>query len=414
MSGKDKLKQFSDDTYKRTITKVNDRIYNFMAFGHSNVIAIIAEHSVILIDATESPDCLDDVLAELEKITEKPVKTLIFTHIHPDHRGGSGSLRGKVDDVIAFAPATGQMRFYDEIAAVLQKRGRKQFGLDLSDDEAITQGLGNREAFTQGKRGYDFLAPTIVYDQDEVDNSIDGVRVVLRRVGGEAPDEIFVWLPDDNVMCCSDNYYACWPNLYAIRGTEYRDISVWVDALTEILSYEPEVLLPGHTKPLFGKELIQEQVGTYRDAIDWVLHETLACANAGMSLDETAEHVKLPAKFADKPYLQEFYGTVEWSVKSVYTGYLGWFDGRPEALYPAPRADFRACVSELIDEGELKLKIKSLIEQESYQLALELIALAEDQSSFVEEKRAALFGRADQVDSANGRHFLIASAHECA
>ena len=31
----------------------------------------------------------------------------------------------------------------------------------------------------------------------------------------------------------------------------------------------------------------------------------------------------------------EFYGTVEWSVRSIFTGYLGWFDGDAARLSPA-------------------------------------------------------------------------------
>ena len=40
---------------------------------------------------------------------------------------------------------------------------------------------------------------------------------------------------------------------------------------------------------------------------------------------EIAEKVVLPPHLANHPYLIEYYGTVEWSVKAVYHGYLGWF-----------------------------------------------------------------------------------------
>ncbi len=413
MSGKDNLTHYTNETFVKTVTKANDRVYHFLAFGHSSPIAIIAENSVILIDATESPDTLEEVLAELAKITDKPVETLIYTHVHPDHRGGAGALRSVVKEVIAFAPTARQMPFYNEIDDILRTRGARQFGTMLSDEEAISQGLGLREAFTQGKRPYDVLPPTKMYDQDELEITIDGVPLFIKRVGGEAPDEVFVWLPEDKIMCCADNYYACWPNLYAIRGTQYRDISVWVNALNEILSFEPEILLPGHTKPLFGKDLIQDQVGTYRDAIEWVLHETLALANKGYSLDEVAERVVLPEKYRDKSYLQEFYGTVEWSVRAVYTGYLGWFDGRPETLYPAPRAEVYACLRELVGENEIKAKIDQLIAEGRYQLALEIMPLVEDQESIRNQRAHALRARADEVDSANGRHYLIACAKDC-
>jgi uncharacterized sulfatase len=50
---------------------------------------------------------------------------------------------------------------------------------------------------------------------------------------------------------------------------------------------------------------------------------------------------------ADSPYLQEFYGTVAWSVRAVYADYAGWFDGNPTKLFPLPEKDRATRVIEL-------------------------------------------------------------------
>lgn len=44
--------------------------------------------------------------------------------------------------------------------------------------------------------------------------------------------------------------------------------------------------------------------------------------NQGMTLDQTVANVKLDKKYQDKDYLGEYYGTIEWSVKSIYNGKL--------------------------------------------------------------------------------------------
>ncbi|MEZ4464649.1 MAG: alkyl sulfatase dimerization domain-containing protein [bacterium] len=36
-----------------------------------------------------------------------------------------------------------------------------------------------------------------------------------------------------------------------------------------------------------------------------------------------------------RPGLAELYGQVDWSVRALYDGALGWFDGRAERLYPS-------------------------------------------------------------------------------
>lgn len=408
MSGEEQLKNYAQENFQKTITKVNERIYHFLGYGHSNATAIIGETSVIMVDALDCPEYAEGLKTELTKITDKPVKTLIYTHGHPDHRGGAGAFRDTAEEVIAFAPDRPMMKYYDRLGQVLGQRTVYQFGIGQTDEEAITQGIGIREGRAQGIGKYDFLPPTTVYHSETVKREIDGVKMQLTSAVGESDDQMYLWLEDDRVICSGDNYYGCWPNLYAIRGTQYRDIATWIDSLNEILSYDAVALLPGHTRPILGHARIQEQVGTFRDAIEWVLLRTLDCMNQGMTLDETVQTVKLPEKYSSKSYLGEYYGTVEWSVKSIFTGYLGWFDGAPEHLMPVSEAAYSAALLELIDTEKLKEKIQQCIDREEYQLALQLLTLVDKPEP--ELKKACLLGRGKQMTSANARHYLIACA----
>lgn len=304
------------------------------------------------------------------------------------------------------------LKHYDRLNDVLNQRGAYQFGYALTDEEAISQGIGIREGKAVGRGSYDALKPTTIYQENEVERVIDGVKLKLVSAVGETDDQIFIWLEEDQVICTGDNYYGCWPNLYAIRGTQYRDIAAWVDTLGVILSYDAKVLLPGHTRPIIGREQIQDQIGTFRDAIEYVLLETLDCMNKGMTMGETVEQVKLPERYLDKEYLGEFYGTVEWSVKSIYCGYVGWFDGNAAGLMPVSHKAYQAVLRELIGAEKLTDTIKGYLAQEQYQIALQLLELADERemTEFISLKKEALLGRARQMTSANARHYFIASA----
>ena len=412
MTGEKKLKDFTEKNYQKTLTKVNDHIYHFLGYGISNAVAVLGETSVILIDALDSTGYGEELKEDLARLTDKPVKTIIYTHGHPDHRGGAGVFRDTVEEVIAFAPKKPVLKYYDRLKDVLNQRGAYQFGYGLTDEETISQGIGIREGWAVGKGSLDFIAPTTMYHEDEVERVIDGVKLKMVSAAGETDDQIFVWLEEDQVICTGDNYYGCWPNLYAIRGTQYRDIAAWADTLGVILSYDAKALLPGHTRPIMGREQIQDQIGTFRDAIEYVLLETLDCMNKGMTISETTEQVKLPEKYLDKEYLGEFYGTVEWSVKSIYCGYVGWFDGNAAGLMPVSDSKYQTVIRELIGDEKLKDKIKEYMNEGQFQIALQLLELADgkESSEYRELKKEALLKRAGQMTSANARHYFIASA----
>ena len=183
-----------------------------------------------------------------------------------------------------------------------------------------------------------------------------------------------------------------------------------------MLTYNAEYLLPGHTRPIVGAENVREVLGNYRAAIETVLVQTLDCLNKGFSLDETVAAVKLPDDLATLPYLGEHYGSVEWSVRAIYQGYVGWFDGQVADIHPLSLSE-RA--EELVPALGGVSKVTELIEtaqaEGKWQWALELCEMAlcvEDDKRVRELKIKSLYGLAKLETSANGRHYYLVTAHE--
>ena len=294
-----RLKEFNDTAFPKKMITITDRVRIAVGWGHSNCIIVEGDTSLILVDTLDSDARAARLKDELSRLTDKPVKTIIFTHGHPDHRGGCGAFRDTVEEIIAFAPKKAVLKGTERINPILNKRTFRQFGYGLTDEELITQGLGIREGHAIGDGVYSFLPPTTLYTEDSVTRTIDGVAFEMVSAVGETDDQIFLWLPEERIMCCGDNYYGCWPNLYAIRGTQYRDIAQWIKTLEKILSYPAEALLPGHTAPLMGRSRIQEVVGNFKNAIASVFDQTLDCLGRGLTLAETVESVRLPEELRD-------------------------------------------------------------------------------------------------------------------
>jgi len=69
--------------------------------------------------------------------------------------------------------------------------------------------------------------------------------------------------------------------------------------------------------------------------------------NKGLYPDEITRKVVLPPYLAEHPFLQEFYGTVEWSVKGIFCNYMGWFSGKASELHPMERLEQSKALVEL-------------------------------------------------------------------
>ena len=416
--GENLLQTFSAAAYPRQVTEVIPGIvYHVMGYGHSNASFVIGETAVILIDTLDTDYRAQSLKAVIASYTEKPVKTIIHTHGHPDHRGGAGVFMDSEPEIIAFAPCKPVLGRMNELLAVLNKRGARQFGLQLGDEQVISQGIGIREGMVQGEGKRAFVEPTTVYTKERIVREIDGVTLELAAAPGETDDQILVWLPEHKVLCCGDNYYGCWPNLYAIRGSQYRDISAWVDTLDKLIAYEAHHLLPGHTRPITGQQAVAETLTNFRDAIDYVLTETLTGMNQGMTMDEVAEYVKLPEKWAALPYLGEFYGTVAWSVRGIYAGYVGWFDGNPTKLNPLPTRIRAEKTIALMGGTEVVLAaVKEALASQEYQWAIELADILLAAGSACQQARQykaqGLTSLAQMETSANGRNYYFSCAQE--
>ena len=415
-SGQEKLLEFTERSYQERITQVTDKVWHVLGVGHSNAVFIEAESSVILIDTLDSLERGKRLLDIIKRETKKEVRTILYTHGHPDHRGGAGAFMGSAPEIIAFAPKTPPLARTQMLRDIQNLRGARQFGYALTDEENISQGIGIREGVAYGEKPA-FVPPDTVYQEDRVERTIDGVRLELVRLPGETEDQMAVWLPEKAVLCCGDNYYGCWPNLYAIRGSQYRDITAWLQSLETLKAYPARYLLPGHTAPLTGQEQIREVLGNFIGAIDYVLTQTLAGMNEGKSEDRLAAEIKLPKEYAQLPYLGEFYGCVDWTVRAIFTAYLGWFDGNPTNLHPLSEKERAGKTISLMGGPQAVEKaIEEAMRDGEYQWCLELCDLltadGKETDGVRGRKAEALRKRAEEETSANGRHYYLAIARE--
>ena len=185
------------------------------------------------------------------------------------------------------------------------------------------------------------LPPTKTFSGDRLALTIAGVRLELLHTPGETNDGISVWLPDTRVLLTGDLFLKAFPNLYAIRGAAPRPVMAWVGSLTGLIALGAGHVVPGHTRPILGATSARDALTAYRDGIKSVFDQTLEGMRKGERPDELVANVKLPPHLAGSPYLQEYYGTVEWSVRAIYSDHLGGSTATPRTCSQYRRRNAR-------------------------------------------------------------------------
>ena len=420
-----KLLKQRTESLQPTVTRVSESVYCASGYSPANIAMIVGDDGIVIVDTGMFPAHAQAVLEEFRKITELPVAAIVLTHGHGDHTGGTAVFlkagkSGTSPPIYACAPFnTEGSHFTSGGIKINALRGARQGGFRLPPEKRINNGIAPAVYPPKDRNIFagEPIEPDITFGEGRKRIRVAGIELDLVAASGETSDQLYCWFPDEKVVFSGDNFYRSWPNLYAIRGTPYRDVRAWIHALDMMLAEEPEHAVPGHTLPLVGKKETVEVLTNYRDAIQYVFETTIAGINRGMTPDELVHTVKLPPELATEDHLLEFYGNVEWGIRAIFTGYLGWFDGNPTNLFSLPPAEEAAKMARLaggvdalatqaqeaLDNGEA---------QWCAQLCDHLIALDSDSSEAKLLKARALEELAEDLITATGRNYYLTVAQE--
>jgi len=404
--------------FKKEIVKVTDGVYVAVGFGLANSIMVEGDDGVIIVDTMETVEEGDKVRAAFREIVDKPVKAIIYTHNHTDHVFGAQAFVDDGETPAVYAHDTTMeyvYRIITEFRPIISKRSFRMFGIYLDDDGLVNDGIGPFLGIGPDST-LGILPPTKTF-AETLEDEVAGVRFQLIHAPGETNDQLFVWFPDKQVLAPGDNLYKTFPNLYTIRGTPYRSLKGWAASLDKMRALPVKHLVPSHTRPLSGQEYIHDTLTDYRDAIRYVYDQTVRGMNQGLTPDELVETVKLPPHLAESPFLQEFYGTVEWSVRSVFSGNLGWFDGNPATLNPLPPKSEAENMAKLAGgEQALRDSIIKAAKAGDHQWVLQLsdyaMRLNPNDDTVRKARIQALTALGEAASNPNARHYYLTSALE--
>jgi alkyl sulfatase BDS1-like metallo-beta-lactamase superfamily hydrolase len=316
--------------------------------------------------------------------------TLVYTHGHIDHVGGSGAFardarEASVPNPQVVGHKNVPVRFdrYDYTNGYNKVINSRQFGgfAGLS--------LGGTDSFLPR----DTIRPTVVYN-NRLKINIGGLEVELRHAKGETDDHTWSWLPKHKAICAGDFFIWNFPNAGNPQKVQRFPLE-WAIAMREMADMGAELFLPAHGLPIRGAETIRMVLEDVASALETLILETLQMMNEGARLNDIVHSVSVNEEILAKPYLRPLYDEPEFVINNLWRLYGGWYDGNPANLKPAKDSALAAEVSNLAGGvNVLAGRARELAEAGDFRLSChlaEMAVLAEPENKAAHAARAEVF-----------------------
>ncbi len=403
------------------------KIYQVRGYDLANISFLRGEKGWVVIDPLTSKETARAALQFInEKIEERPVTAVIYSHSHGDHFGG---VRGVVDEadvksgkVKLIAPVGFMDHAISEnvyAGTAMNRRMFYQYGVLLprSPFGHVDQSIG--KAVSSGNIG--LLAPNMVIEEDYETHTIDGIEMVFQNTPGtEAPAEMNTYFPTWKAFWAAENVTGTIHNIYTLRGAQVRDALKWSKGINEALykfGQEAEVMFASHSWPRWGNDRIQEVMRAQRDAYAHLNNGVLHLANQGVTINEIHNVYQLPESLENQWAARSYHGSVEHNSRAVINRYLGYWDANPATLIPLSPGDSAPLYVEMMG-GSKKIiaKAESLHAAGEYLLAQELLnklIYAEPDNTDAKQLLADVYEQIGyQQESPSVRNSFLAGAYE--
>ena len=334
-----------DESFNRvtqTLSEVADGIAIVESFSH--VIAFSTEVGLLCFDSS-GDHTGRDVVAALRGWSTDPVHTIVYTHGHLDHVGGSGAFAVDASDrshdapdVVAHEAVRDRFERYRLTNGWNNAINLRQFG-GIAASENL--GIGGTERLFLPEEA---LWPTVEYS-DHHRLAVGGLDVELHHDRGETDDHTWAWIPEHRALCVGDFVTWVFPNCGNPQKVQ-RYPAEWAAALRKMIAYDADWLFGAHGLPVQGTDRIRRVLGDLAGALEHLVAETLSMMNAGEPLDAIIHTVSVPEAMST-PWMLPVYDEPEYVVRNIWRQYGGWWDQDPAHLKPAPRAELGTEVAAL-------------------------------------------------------------------
>lgn len=349
------LKCIASDFGKVSSQKVAEGIYLFTTTPYADVglsgnsVAILSDDGVLVFDSSATPETAATVLAEIRKLTSKPVRYLVNSHWHWDHWGGN-------ETYLAAFPAL-QIITHEKTRELMltveprwNEKGLKQDLPQFLDGfekqiaaakaknapperiQAAEERLASDRNFLAQKLALHKTFPNVTFS-DSMTILMGGREIQVLHAQAITTGDTYLYLPKEKILVTGDILLSPYP--FAIGGTYPEE---WLRTLKEFAELAPNVIIPGHGEVETNTDFLRGNIALFQE----VMQQVKADKANGMTVEQTTEALakqngELAAKIGIKDpetasAFKDYFLNV--FVKRAYRELDGPLGDLPDSLHP--------------------------------------------------------------------------------
>lgn len=402
-------------------------IYQVRGFDLANISFVKSNTGWIVFDPLTSTETARAALKLVnEKLGERPVVAVVYSHSHADHFGGVRGIVKEEDVNSGKVKIIAPIGFMDHAVSeniyagtAMNRRLFYQYGvlLPTSPFGHVDQSIGKN--VSSGNMG--LIPPNVIIKDNFEELTVDGVKMIFQNTPGtEAPAEMNTYFPDLKAFWAAENITGTIHNIYTLRGALVRDALEWSKQINVALykfGQEAEVMFASHSWPRWGNERIQEVMRAQRDLYAHLNNYVLHLANQGVTINEMHNVYKVPKSLQQQWAARSYHGSEFHNSRGVINRYLGYWDGNPSTLTPlSPRDSAPLYVEMMGGSDKILTKGKELYDAGKYRHAQEILnklVYAEPDNQAAKDMLANTFEQLGyQYESPSVRNSFLAAAYE--
>lgn len=238
-------------------------------FVVGNVSVVSTEDGLVLFDAGNGPTVAKQVIKEIQKKTDLPVKYIIISHGHIDHTGGIETYRKVWPNLEIIGHKTlypYMKRDIKRVKRFAQSRQEAWLKRDSIMNEvrtlhknspAVVQYFGQYynddiKELAEEYKMTNVILPTITFN-DSLQLWLGNRKMEIFKAGNaNTPSDILLYLPNEKILFTGDVVTRPVPYGFTSHGEE------WFQVLEDLKLLDIEWIVPGHGEPLKGKEYLNK------------------------------------------------------------------------------------------------------------------------------------------------------------